>query len=128
MEKIYTRWPKGVFKNLTYPEIPLFEILRSGARRWPTRNALIFGGMEITFLELDQLSDRFAAALTDLGVAKGDRVAIHLPNCPQFAIAYYGLLKCGEVSVPASFICILSSRSDRSGLKGTKTAPHFRSP
>ena len=102
MEKIYTRWPKGVFKNLTYPEIPLFEILRSGARRWPTRNALIFGGMEITFLELDQLSDRFAAALTDLGVVKGDRVAIHLPNCPQFAIAYYGLLKCGAVFVPLS--------------------------
>ncbi|HAR99248.1 MAG TPA: acyl-CoA synthetase [Syntrophus sp. (in: bacteria)] len=58
--------------------------------------------MEITFLELDRLSDRFAAALTDLGVVKGDRVAIHLPNCPQFAIAYYGLLKCGAIFVPLS--------------------------
>ena len=102
MEKNYRCWPKGVFKNLTYYEIPVYQILCSSARKWPERNAIIFGGMEITYAELDNLSDRFAAALADMGVGKGDRVAIHLPNCPQFAIAYFGLLKAGAVFVPMS--------------------------
>ncbi len=102
MEKIYKAWPKGVFKHLSYPEIPVFQILRSATLQWPWRNAIIFAGMEITYQELDQLSDRFATALADMGVKKGDRVAVHLPNCTQFAIAYFGLLKAGAVFVPMS--------------------------
>ncbi|MBC7253974.1 MAG: AMP-binding protein [Actinobacteria bacterium] len=93
-------WPEGVKRHLRYPRIPVFELLRSAAALWPGRNALVFGGMELTFRELDLLSDRFAAALADMGVGKGDRVGIHLPNCPQFAVAYYGLLKAGAVYVP----------------------------
>jgi long-chain acyl-CoA synthetase len=102
MEKNFKSWPKGVFKNLTYPEVPIQQILRSAAMQWPWRNAIVFGGMEMTFQELDTLSDRFATALAALGVKKGDRVGIHLPNCPQFAIAYYGLLKAGAIFVPMS--------------------------
>jgi long-chain acyl-CoA synthetase len=102
MEKNFKCWPKGVEKNLTYPEVPIQQILRSAALQWPWRNAIIFGGMEITFQELDTLSDRFATALAAMGVKKGDRVGIHLPNCPQFAIAYYGLLKAGAIFVPMS--------------------------
>ena len=102
MEKNYGCWPAGVFKHLTYHEVPLFEFLRSSARQWPERNAIIFGGMELTYAELDNLSDRFAAALAEMGVEKGDRVAIHLPNCPQFAIGFFGLLKAGAVFVPVS--------------------------
>ncbi|MDI6831669.1 MAG: AMP-binding protein [Actinomycetota bacterium] len=102
MEKNFTRWPRGVARNLDYPEAPVFQILRSAARQWPERNAIIFAGMEMTYRELDQLSDRFAAALAGMGVGKGDRVALHLANSPQFAIAYYGLLKAGAVFVPVS--------------------------
>ncbi len=102
MEKNFKCWPKGVFKHLDYPEIPVHEIIRSSARQWPERNALIFGGLETTFRELDQVSDRFANALIGLGVKKGDRVALHLPNSTNFAIAYYGLLKAGAVFVPLS--------------------------
>lgn len=102
MEKNFKSWPKGVFKNLTYPEVPIQQILRSAALQWPWRNAIVFGGMEITFQELDALSDRFANALAAMGVSKGDRVGVHLPNCPQFAIAYYGLLKAGAIFVPIS--------------------------
>ncbi len=102
MERNPKSWPKGVFESLNYPAIPVYQLLKSSALQWPERNAIIFGGMELTYAELDQLSDRFAAALTGLGVAKGDRVAIHLPNCPQFAIAYFGLLKTGAVFVPMS--------------------------
>ena len=102
MKKNFKFWPEGVFKELSYPKIPIFEILRSSARRWPDRNAILFGGMEMTYRELDLLSDRFATALADIGVKKGDRVGIHLPNCPQFAVAYYGLLKAGAIFVPLS--------------------------
>jgi long-chain acyl-CoA synthetase len=102
MEKNFKCWPKGVFRNLSYPEVPVQQILRSAALQWPWRNAIVFGGMEITFQELDALSDRFANALASMGVKKGDRVGIHLPNCPQFAIAYYGLLKAGAIFVPMS--------------------------
>ncbi len=102
MEKNFSKWPQGVFKNLNYPEVPVQQLLRSAALQWPWRNAIIFGGMEITYQELDALSDRFANALASLGVKKGDRVGIHLPNCPQFAVAYYGLLKAGAIFVPMS--------------------------
>jgi long-chain acyl-CoA synthetase len=101
-DKNYKCWPPGVFKHLSYPEVPVFEFLRSSARQWPERNALIFGGMEMTYRELDDLSDRFATALADMGVKKGDRVGLHLPNCAQFAIAYFGLLKAGAIFVPLS--------------------------
>ncbi len=79
MEKNYKCWPKGVCKNLTYPEIPIFKILRSSAKQWPGRNAIIFGGMETTYEELDILSDRFATALADLSVKKGDKVGRRSP-------------------------------------------------
>jgi len=102
MEKNYKCWPKGAFKHLSYPEVPVFQLLRSAALQWPWRNAIIFGGTEITYAELDNLSDRFAAALAGMGVRKGDKVGVHLPNCTQFAIAYYGLLKAGAVFVPIS--------------------------
>ncbi len=102
MEKNYKCWPTGVCKNLDYPVIPIPQILKSSALNWPDRNAIIFGGTEITFRELDNLSDRFARALYEMGVRKGDRVGIHLPNSTQFAIGYYGLLKAGAVFVPLS--------------------------
>ncbi len=102
MQKSRDNWPAGVCEHLSYPEISVFELLRSSARKWPGRSALMFAGMEMTYGELDQLSDRFAAALAGLGVRKGDRVALHLPNCPQFAIAVFGLLKTGAAFVPVS--------------------------
>ena len=83
MEKNFKRWPAGVARNLDYPEVPVFQILRSAALQWPERNAIVFGGMEVTYRELDLLSDRFASALSGLGVAKGDRVALHLVNSPH---------------------------------------------
>lgn len=95
-------WPKGIFRNLHYPEIPVPALLESAVLTAPERNAIIFSGMELTYRELNELSNRFACGLLRLGVKKGDRVALHLPNCPQFVIAYYGLLKAGAVFVPIS--------------------------
>jgi len=102
MAKNFKSWPEGWPRSLDYPEIPVYEVLRQTAARVPNRIAIIFEGMELSYSELDHLSDRLAAALIDLGVAKGDRVAIYLHNCPQFAIAYYGILKAGAVYTAVS--------------------------
>src|SRR4051812_49099878 len=64
--------------------------------------AVVFYGRSITYRELREATDRFACALADLGVAKGDRVALYLLNSPQFIIAYFGALKCGATVTPIS--------------------------
>ncbi len=102
MSKNFSAWPTYWPKTLNYPEIPVYEFLYQTAARVPNRIPIIFGGMELTYAQLKELSDRFAAALDDLGVQKGDRVAIHLPNTPQFAIAYHGIVRIGAVFTPLS--------------------------
>lgn len=102
MAKNFKCWPDQWPKSLNYPDVPVFTLLDQTAARVPNRVAIIFGGMELTYSELLNLCDRFAAALVSLGVKKGDKVAIHLPNCPQFAIAYYGALKTGATFTPVS--------------------------
>lgn len=102
MAKNFKAWPKEWPKSLNYPEIPVHAFLDQTAARVPERTALIFEGRSLTYGGLKALSDRFAIALHTLGVQKGDRVAIHLPNCPQFAVAYYGLLRIGAIFTPLS--------------------------
>jgi len=102
MPKNFKSWPDQWPKNLNYPEQPVYFFLDHTAARVPNRIAIIFGGMELTYGQLKELSDRFATALDDMGVRKGDRVAIHLLNMPQFAIAYYGAIRIGAVFTPLS--------------------------
>lgn len=102
MAKNFACWPRGWPRSLNYPDLPVQAILENTARRVPDRIGMIFSGLELTFGEMLELSKRFSAALIQLGVKKGDRVAIHLPNSPQFAIAYYGLLRAGAVFTPLS--------------------------
>jgi len=90
-------WPADVPKNMKYPAVPLQGVLRKTAEEHPEKTAITYFEGEITYGELDALSDQFAAALASLGVKKGDRVAIFLPNIPQFVIAYFGTLKTGAV-------------------------------
>ena len=90
-------WPEGTPLTIQYPEIPLFELLRNSARRYPERTAIIFYGRKIKYKKLDILTDRFATGLDRINVKKGDRVALLLPNVPEFVIAYYGALKVGAV-------------------------------
>ncbi|MBW2062053.1 MAG: AMP-binding protein [Deltaproteobacteria bacterium] len=102
MAKNFKAWPKDWPKKLNYPQIPVYGFLDQTARRNLNRIAIIYEGLELTYGELKELSDRFGAALKELGVGKGSVVAVHLPNCPQFAMAYYGLLKSGAVFTPLS--------------------------
>ena len=95
-------WPEGVPQTIGYPEISLPQMLRNAARKFPENSATVFYGARISYREMDALTDRFATALQGLGVRKGDRVAIFLPNCPQFVIGYYGALKAGAIVVACS--------------------------
>ncbi len=90
----------GVPAHLEIPEMPLDQVARRAARTYGTRPALVFFGRRISFVELDGFVDRFCAGLQGLGVRKGTPVSLHLPNCPQFVIAYYGVLRAGGVVVP----------------------------
>ncbi len=85
--------------HLEYETIPLFEYLDRAAARYPQRTALVFQNLRLGYAQLKEQAETVAANLQRLGVAKGDRVAIMLPNLPQTVIAYWGVLKAGAVVV-----------------------------
>ena len=103
-EKPWLRsYPLDAPKNFTYPEfLQVEDLLIKTALDMPNRTALIFYGKKISYRELNRLSDAFALALMRFGVKKGDRVALLLPNVPQFVIAYYGALKAEAIVVPTN--------------------------
>jgi long-chain acyl-CoA synthetase len=91
--KIYNKMKKII----KYPNIPLPYFLRIAARKYPKKIAIIFNNKKINYLELNNLSINFANSLRKIDVKKGDRVALFLPNCPQFIISYYGALMIGSI-------------------------------
>ncbi|MEM2534359.1 MAG: AMP-binding protein, partial [Candidatus Nezhaarchaeales archaeon] len=93
--KVYEKF--GIRKHIDYPEVSLPELAEKAAQKWPNRASLIFYGRKMSFKEVNVLLSKFATALADLGVKKGDVVALFLPNCPQFVIAYYGAMKIGAI-------------------------------
>ena len=88
-------YDRGVPHTVEIPNKPLFHFLEESARKYPDRACTIFKGAVITYKEMNDLTDRVAAALVDMGVKRGDRVGIFMPNTPQFVMAYYGILKAG---------------------------------
>lgn len=92
-------YDEGVPQTIQIPEAPLFYLLEEAARKYPDRACTIFKGAVISYREMNALSDHMAAALVEMGVKKGDRVGIFMPNTPQFVIAYFGILKAGGVVV-----------------------------
>ncbi len=92
-------YDKGVPQTIDIPSVPLFNFLEESARKYPDRACTIFKGAVITYQEMNAISDRIAAALVELGVKKGDRVGIFMPNSPQFVMVYFGILKAGGVVV-----------------------------
>ena len=93
------RYDEGVPTSIDYPKVPLFYFLEESARNYPDRSCTIFKGATISYQEMDALTNRLAAGLADLGVKKGDRVGIFMPNTPQFLLAYFAVLKAGGIVV-----------------------------
>ena len=81
-----------------YESFPLQEALSRTASKLPDKVAVIDGERTFTYRQLDQYSDRYSAALAKLGVNKGDRVGLLTPNCVEFVIAFYGVIKSGAVA------------------------------
>jgi long-chain acyl-CoA synthetase len=82
------------------PEIPFGEMLWESAQRFPEKIAVVFQGRKISYRELDGLANSFANALTNLGVKKGDRVALFMTNRPEYLISLYGIARLGAVFTP----------------------------
>jgi long-chain acyl-CoA synthetase len=93
------QYDKGVPATIDYPAVPLFFFLEDAAKKHPETPCTIFKGARITYKEMNELTDRLAAGLAELGVKKGDRVGIFMPNTPQFVMAYFAILKVGGVVV-----------------------------
>jgi len=87
-----------------YPQKPLFEILDRTAREFPNQTAILFQGNTIKYHQLKSKVDRLANALMRLGVRKGDRVCLFLPNCPEYILSYWAVIRAGGVVVPISLL------------------------
>ncbi len=105
------KYEPGVRAQLDYPPVPMHHFLETAAAKYPNRAATIFGGVvhqlggrlmdaKLSFKQLNEQANRLANALSAMGVKKGDRVAIYLPNCPQYVISYYAILKMGCIVAP----------------------------
>ena len=94
--------PPGLPASLDYPDVPVGAILRGAARRWPDRVAFHFNGVELTFSDVLAKASQFAHALADAGIGRGDVVALHMPNCLEYPVAYYGAILAGATFSPAN--------------------------
>jgi long-chain acyl-CoA synthetase len=93
------QYEAGVPYTVDVPRIPLQHLLRSAVRRFPNRPAIFFEGKRISYRRLNREANRFANAIGALGVSKGARVVLLLPNLPQMVIGFYGTLKAGATAV-----------------------------
>lgn len=122
-ERPWHRWyDPGVPISLEYPDLTLIDLLKRTAARHPDKNALVFFNRPMTFRQLDALTDRLAAALQELGVEKGDRVSIYLPNCPQTELAYQAIWRAGGVAVPANPLYTAAEVGRQVGDAGSRVA------
>lgn len=103
--KSYTLGPYRLDHSVApYPQKPLFEILDRSAQKFPNVTAILFQGNEVKYHQLKSRVDALANAFVRLGIEKGDRVSLYLPNCPEYIYAYWAILKAGGVVVPISIL------------------------
>lgn len=95
-------WPTGVPVEIQYHKglKPICDYLRLHAQENPQRIAINYYGMEISYSQLDQLTNRFSSFLENQGATKGDRIALYMQNCPQYIICQLGAHKAGLIVVP----------------------------
>ena len=99
----YAHWPAGQPHELNPPETSVYVNLEISARRYPNKTALIFYGRELSYRQLQGEVDALAGYLQQVcGVARGDRVLLHMQNCPQFVIGFYAILRADAVVVPVN--------------------------
>lgn len=92
-------YDNGVPASIDYPNVTSHVLLERAAEKYPDQPCTIFKGEMITYKEMNDLTDQLAAGFSSLGIKKGDRIGVFIPNTPQFVIAYYAMLKIGAVVV-----------------------------
>ena len=92
-------YERGVPYTVDVPRIPLHHLLRSAVRRFPNQAAIFFEGTRLSYRRLNHEANRFANALLALGIGKGARVVLLMPNVPQMVIGFYGTMKAGATAV-----------------------------
>ncbi len=103
MEQVWLKnYDEGVPHSVDYPQKPLFHFLEEAAKKYPDKACTIFKGAKVSYKEMNEITDALAGALAGLGVKKGDRVGVFMPNTPQFVMAYYAVLKAGGVVVASN--------------------------
>jgi long-chain acyl-CoA synthetase len=109
MKKPWLRfYPKEILPEMKLPEVSVIEAFDDATEKWKDKTALIFYRKKISYGELREQVDRFATALHHLGIKKGDRVALHLLNSPQFIIAYFAAMRLGSIITPISPVYVSS--------------------
>ena len=97
-QKIYLKhWPEGVPQEVEIPDTSLIGLFEDSAQKFPDNTLTYFMGFELSYNKILDIVYRIATKLTELGIKKGDCVAIHFTNNPAFVTAYYGVLKIGAV-------------------------------
>jgi long-chain acyl-CoA synthetase len=95
-------YPADVPPTIDYPKKPLFSLLAESASKYPLRIALSYQGRNISYAQLNELANQFANGLHSLGIGKGSKIALILPNLPQTVFSFYGALKAGVTAVPCN--------------------------
>src|SRR4051794_34137176 len=95
-------YPPGVPTDFEFPQVPLTRLLDDAVTAFPSAVAISYAGRTMTYRELVADVDRLAGGLRELGVTPGDRVAIVLPNCPQFVVTLFAAARIGAVAVPCN--------------------------
>ncbi|WP_371804898.1 AMP-binding protein [Candidatus Lokiarchaeum ossiferum] len=98
----YKSWPKGVRKQLKYPRMGLNEVFKESVSRNADMTYLSILGIDYSYSKVNEMANRFANAMLAKGYGIGDRIAIFMPNLPQFVFVFYGILKIGATVVPIS--------------------------
>ena len=94
-----TFYEPGVPHHIDYPRIPLYQVMDDTVREFPEVDAVVFQGKRIKYREIGEWVKDLASGLAQVGLGKGQRVAVMLPNCPQYIVAYYAILKIGGIVV-----------------------------
>jgi long-chain acyl-CoA synthetase len=118
----YRFYDEGVPRSMEYPEKTLPDLLRETAAKYPEKTATVFFGGQLAYGELKRQVDALAASLAGLGVKKGDRVAVMLPNCPQTIISAYAVFTLGAVAVMTNPLYVERELGINWGDAGVRTA------
>jgi long-chain acyl-CoA synthetase len=103
--KSYKLGPYTLAQSLQpYPEVPLSQVLDDSAKAYPTQTAILFQGRSLRYFQLKSQADQLAGAFAGLGLEKGDRCCIFLPNCMEFPLVYWAVIRAGGVVVPTSIL------------------------